>query len=202
MNRFDSVYEWWADLIESEQQLPFSHAEIDRMIWLATEYEALQADFGEAGAESVHHQSRIRSIVRQVLLHGMTTSQAARLLGTSQDQLVRELYCNQMLNDFEVQKRLIAEAVIRQRGSMAATTSASGLTRGQVSSLSAMLGVKPVNDSVTGPKPTLARDLAVAMRASGSTNLQVSAHLASIGYDIIPATISQWWHRSQKEEKN
>jgi hypothetical protein len=200
MRQYDTVIDWWDALASNADGL----AEIpkqkqDLLLWLANDYEQLQSEAFQ-GQSTVPHQAKIRSVLRQICQNGLTTAQTARLVRTSQQQVMAELYCNRPLDSDGINARLEAEQAIRDGHTMPDVMRLTGLNRDQLETLVAMLGLHPV--AATRSHTSNIRERAIQLRLQGLTNPEVAQALSQEGATVKPATISKWWERHHKQEGN
>lgn len=203
MTKFDSVNDWWDSLVDNRLlNDSIDRKRIETLKDLMYEYEALQSEANQ-GVSTVPHQAKIRAVIRQITQSGMTIHQTSKLLGITESRVIGELYCNQTLDASDIAERVIVEHMIREGEPMNRILDRVSMTESQVYSFANMIGctVTPT-PAVNSRKPAEARDVAIQMKQQGHSNIEISQHLLSQGYEILPATISQWWNRHNKKGNN
>ena len=193
MSRYENVIDWWDALAYGSSQLNFMSPPIRRSIlWLADTYEQLQSEAFQ-GQSTVPHQGKIRAVLRQICQYGLTTEQVARLVRTTQEQVVAELYCNRPLTPEDIRVRLNAEQELRRGATVPEVVASSGLNRDQVETLLAILGIeaKQANPQYSSE----IRERAIALRLEGKDNHEIAQIFLDEGHVVKPATVSKWCGR-------
>lgn len=199
MTQYDSVFDWWESIIANKLfDGTIDKNRIETLRNLIEEYDALQSE-AFAGVTTVPHQAKIRAVVRSITQSGMTIQQTSRLLGVTETRVITELYCNQTLDASAIAERIIVEHMTREGATMRDIQERVTMTESQIVSFAAMLGLQVTpTPTVNSAKPAEARTTAMQMKQQGFSNIEISQHLLSQGYAILPATISQWWNRHNK----
>lgn len=198
-NAYDCFLDWWAALAHTPKGLSELSSEVkDDLLYLADDYEQLQSEAFQ-GTSTVPHQAKIRSVLRQICQHGLTTTQTARLVRSTPQQVMAELYCNRPLTPQDINIRLEAEQSLRDGNTIPQVVESSGLTRDQIETLVDTLGIQ-VRHTIN-PYSTDIRKQAIELRLQGLTNQQVAEQLAEHGHTVKPSTISQWWGRYNRRNQ-
>lgn len=204
MKKYDSVNDWWVALIDNRLfDGTIDQTTLRTLYELIQEYDALQSEAFD-GVNTVPHQAKIRAVVRTITQSGMTLQQTSRLLGVTENRVIRELYCNRTLDPQDVAERILVERMARDGATLQQIMSEVSMTESQIDSFAVMLGITIPNEpSVNSPKPAEIRATALLMKEAGHSNTFIAEHIRlSHGCDILPATISQWWNRHKKRSNN
>jgi hypothetical protein len=193
MAEYENVGDWWHALTFGSNQLNFMSPQIRRsLIWLADTYEQLQSEAFQ-GQSTVPHQAKIRSVLRQICKYGLTTEQTARLVRTSKERVVAELYCNRPLTPEDIAMRLNAEQQLRHGATVPEVVASSGLNRDQVETLLSTLSIEAKQAHTQYPAEVKQR--AIDLRIEGKDNHEIAQIMLEEGHVIKPATVSKWWGR-------
>jgi hypothetical protein len=189
----EDMLDWWQSLMSVEHgnaKLALDADTKSKLLWLTD----LHADLVAANNHTAPQQAKIRSVVRQVCHLGLDTEQAARLLNLTQVGVYVALYCNQTMWPDDIAARIKAERMLREGTSVPDIARKCALDGGQVKTLADMLGIERSSQH-PNMKPEEVRNRALALRAEGYDNHQISQILADDGHQVPAGTISQWYRR-------
>jgi len=199
MSAFDNVIDWWDALAYGSAQLNFMSPLIRQSIlWLADTYEQLQSEAFQ-GQSTVPHQAKIRAVLRDLCRYGLTTEQVARLVRTTQEQVVAELYCNRPLTSQDIAIRMEAETQLRRGSTIPEVVASTGLNRDQIETLISMFGIEAKQSNPQYPSEI--RERAIALRLEGKDNHEIAQIMLEEGHVVKPATVSKWWGRYRQSQK-
>lgn len=194
-----NLYEWWSGLRAADDALAASgitKRQRELLTWLASEYEVLRNQHGPEDHELIpQHLSKVRTVLRHICHLGLTTEQAARLVGETRATVFRALFFNKPIPDDQLEVRFTCEAMLRQQVPQKNIVAELPMTVEEVRGLAKMLGIERVttNDGFGDA----IRNEAVELRRQGWTNPQIAAHLSDKHQQTVrPATVSQWWRRA------
>lgn len=197
--RTGDLYRWWTDLRAADDALAaagITKRQRELLTWLASEYEVLRSTNGPENHELIpQHLSKIRTVLRHICHLGLSTEQAARLVGETRATVFRALFFNKPIPDDELEVRFTCEAMLRQQVPQKNIVAELPMTVEEVRGLAKMLGIERVttHEGFGGD----IRSEAVELRRQGWTNPQIAAHLSEKYQQAIrPATVSQWWRRA------
>jgi hypothetical protein len=194
LSNASSLFDWWDEVINVDQkafETGLNRESRTLLLYLEAMYQQQVA----LNSNSPHDRAKVRSVVRHIIQIGLTISQAALLVATTQTEIVRWLYCDQTLDDDGITQRLEAEALMRRELPLTSVMQATGLSKSQALSLRKMLGLELPHMTA---KPLDLRERALRMRHEGMSNIEIRGALLADGHDISTDTISQWWHRYGK----
>jgi hypothetical protein len=194
LSNASSLFAWWDEVVDNDQkafQVGLSKESRTLLLYLEAMFQQQVALNSNTPAD----RSKVRSVVRHIVQTGLTISQTALLVSSTPTEIVRWLYCDQTLNDTDVQRRLDAEALMRRELPLTSVMQATGLSKSQALSLRKMLGLELPHLTA---KPLDLRERALQMRHNGMSNVQIREALLADGHDVSTDTISQWWHRYGK----
>jgi hypothetical protein len=189
-----SLFAWWDEVVETDQKA-FETGLSKESRTLLLYLEAMFQQQVALNSNTPADRSKVRSVVRHIVQTGLTISQTALLVSTTPREIVRWLYCDQTLDDTDVQRRLDAEALMRRELPLTSVMQSTGLSKSQALSLRKMLGLELPHLTA---KPLDLRERALQMRHNGMSNVKIREVLLADGHDVSTDTISQWWHRYGK----
>jgi hypothetical protein len=194
LSNASSLFAWWDEVVETDDkafEVGLSRESRTLLLYLEAMYQQQVA----LNSNSPHDRAKVRSVVRHIVQTGLTISQTALLVSSTPTEIVRWLYCDQTLDDADVERRLDAEALMRRELPLTSVMQATGLSKSQALSMRKMLGLELPHLTA---KPLNLRERALQMRHDGMTNVEIREALLTDGHDISTDTISQWWHRYGK----
>jgi hypothetical protein len=194
LSNASSLFAWWDEVVETDDkafEVGLSRESRTLLLYLEAMYQQQVA----LNSNSPQDRAKVRSVVRHIIQIGLTISQAALLVSSTPTEIVRWLYCDQTLDDSNIQRRIDAEALMRRELPLTSVMQATGLSKSQALSLRKMLGLELPHLTA---KPLDLRERALRMRHDGMSNIEIREALMADGHDISTDTISQWWHRYGK----